>query len=108
MFQRLRGWWLRRYYSVKPPYEIDRGEYGKRGWQAEREVVVNTALSYSDLNRARGIDAELLGKVVVATGLQGSVTKILLEEEQRGLKDSHTPAPLLEAVQAWLGTSPAG
>ncbi len=40
--------------AEKNAYEIDRGEYGTRGWIKERATtLVNTSLSYKELNDAR-------------------------------------------------------
>ena len=56
MFRTSIGILIQRVMSVirKAPYEIDRGEYGRKGWLKRRaESLVNTGLSFKELNQAR-------------------------------------------------------
>ncbi len=76
MTARLRGWILQRWHRARKPYEVDRGEFGKRGWMDRLEPrLVNTSLSFKELNTARRAYSDLPSQEDLAAQFEGMSDK---------------------------------
>ncbi len=88
MMARLRGWLLQRWHRLRRPYEVDRGEFGERGWMGRLEPrLVNTSLSFKELNEARQSYGDLPSKEEQARQVEGMSRK-----EIRELAESWRPS----------------
>ncbi|KKN86847.1 hypothetical protein LCGC14_0264060 [marine sediment metagenome] len=82
----VKGWFLRQWYRFNKPYEVDYGEFGQKGWINKKEPkLVNTTLSFAELNAAR----ILLGDLPT-----------VVENEQANREN---PEELTDWMQKWYG-----
>ncbi len=79
----LKGWLLQRWHRLRKPYEVDRGEFGERGWMDRlKPKLVNTSLSFEELNAARREYGDLPSQEDLAARFEGMSEEEMREQER--------------------------